>query len=81
MHSFAVIESYLDGCKFNEVGCGCRSAGADRAGTDEWDTAGGGRGGRIRGWRGWNMNPPGPIRAREIDSHVADRDGNYLSVK
>lgn len=25
MWSIAVIESYLDGCKFNEVGCGCRS--------------------------------------------------------
>lgn len=25
MQSFAVIESYLDGCKFNEVGDGRRS--------------------------------------------------------
>lgn len=25
MQRLAVIESYLDGCKFNEVGCLCRS--------------------------------------------------------
>lgn len=50
MHSFAVIESYLDGCKFNEVGCGCRSPEADTVGTDEWETAR--VGGGVKEWRG-----------------------------
>lgn len=40
MRSFAVIESYLDGCTFNDVGCGGRSPRAGRKGMDERDTAG-----------------------------------------
>lgn len=40
MQSFVVIESYLDDCKFNEVGCGCRSPWAGKKGMDERDAAG-----------------------------------------
>lgn len=35
MQSFAVIESYLDGCNFNEVGCGCIFPWAGKKGMDE----------------------------------------------
>lgn len=38
MQSIAVIESYLDGCKINEVGCGCRSLWAGKR--DKRDAAG-----------------------------------------
>lgn len=63
MHSFAVIESYLDGCKFNDVGCGCRWPGADRVGMDEWETAR--VGGGLKEWRGLEMKSPRPIRSEQ----------------
>lgn len=78
MHSFGVIESYLDGCKFNEVGCGCRSSGADRVGSDEWGTARVGRGGK--GMDGIKDKITTANQGRAIESRVADRDGNDVSV-
>lgn len=67
MRSFAVIESYLDGCTFNEVGCGGRSPRAGRKGMDERDAAGGKEEGR-KGPRDGTGAPlkgahPGPIKA------------------
>lgn len=74
-NSFAVIESYLDGCKFNEVGCGCRSPGANSDGMDELGTAGGTL------WAENRVEGTGHelTRANQgpaIDWHVADKDGN-----
>ena len=49
MQRLAVIESYLDGCKFNEVGCGRRFPAGLAKGTDERDATQGGTEGRIEG--------------------------------
>lgn len=49
MQSLAVIESYLDGCKFNEVGCGRRSPGAGKKGRMKGTQWGGREGEKDRG--------------------------------
>lgn len=49
MQSFAVIESYLDGCKFNEVGPAVVDLGGLAERMDEREAVRR-QGGRIKGW-------------------------------